>query len=411
MTPSVADKTPIPTKVWRRHTDPPGLWISVVIGSVSLHLLAFWLMRSSQFSRLWHQPNQATIPIEVVEIYSEAKPRTRKVASEPKPVSPKESSTIRKVQAVKLPKQVVPEDKLTAKPALSGQDRSAIALTNNKNAIAQQRQRQQELAQQRQRQQELAQQRQRQQELAQQRQRQQELAQQRQRQQELAQQRQRQQELAQQSQRQQELAQQRQQELAQQRQRQQELAQQRQRQQELAQQRQQELAQQRQQELAQQNGSPLQEPRTQTGHAPRTENDGTTAQTHTGGGVIVSWIPLTPSQQTILMKTDLPKDIKLPELAQSTKQDSTIAIQQDLGLKTGNFLFSLIIEENGVCSKAVLLPDQNISPDERGIYEQFAFEEVCQKNKFNPAYELADQTKKQASNLLVRFKIQPANSN
>ena len=307
MTPSVADKTPIPTKVWRRHTDPPGLWISVVIGSVSLHLLAFWLMRSSQFSRLWQQPNEATIPIEVVEIYSETKPRTRKVASEPKPVSPKQPSTIQKLQAVKLPKQVVPKDKLTVKSALSGQDKSAIALTNNKNAIAQQRQ--------------------------------------------------------------------------------------------------------RQQELAQQNGSPLQEPRTQTGQAPRTENDGTIAQTHTAGGVIVSWIPLTPSQQTILMRTDFPKDIKLPELAQSTKQDSTIAIQQDLGLKTGNFLFSLSIEANGVCSKAVLLPGQNISPDERGIYEQFAFEEVCQKNKFNPAYELADQTKKQASYLFVRFKIQPANSN
>ena len=337
MPPSVADKTPIPTKVWRRHSDPPGLWISVVIGSVSLHLLAFWLMRSSQFSRLWQQPNEATIPIEVVEISSETKPRTRKVASEPKPVSPKESSTIQKVQAVKLPKQVDPKDKLIVKPAPSGQDRNAIALTNNKNAIAQQRQRQQELAQQRQRQQELAQQRQRQQELAQQLQ--------------------------------------------------------------------------RQQELAQQNGSPLQEPRTQTGQAPRTENDGTIAPTHTAGGVIVSWIPLTPSQQTILMRGDLPNEIKLPELAQSTKQDSTIAIQQDLGLKTGNFLFSLIIEANGVCSKAVLLPDQNISPDERGIYEQFAFQEVCQKNKFNPAYELADQTKKQASYLFVRFKIQPANSN
>ncbi|MCW5313155.1 hypothetical protein GTQ43_04780 [Nostoc sp. KVJ3] len=401
MTPLVADKTPIPAKVWRRHSDPPILWISVVMGSISLHLLAFWMIRSSQFSRLWQQSNQANIPIEVVEVYSEAKPRSRKVASEPKLVSPKQPSTIQKVQAVKLPKQVVLKDKLTAKPVPSGQDRSAIALTNNKNAIAQQRQRQQELAQQRQRQQELAQQRQRQQGLAQQRQRQQGLAQQRQRQQELAQQRQHQQELAQQRQRQQELAQQRQ--------RQQELAQQRQ--QELAQQRQQELAQQRQQELAQQNGSPLQEPRTQTGHAPRTENDGTTAQTHTRGGIIVSWIPLTPSQQTILMRTDLPKDIKLPELAQSTKQDSTISIPGDTGLKAGNFLFSLIIEANGVCSKAVLLPDQNISPDEKGIYEQFAFQEVCQKNRFNPAYELADQTKKQASNLLVRFKIQPANSN
>ncbi|MEH2124976.1 hypothetical protein [Nostoc sp.] len=74
MTPSVADKTPIPTKVWRRHTDPPGLWIFVVVSSVSLHLLVFWLMRSSNAFSLWFpQQNQSAVPIELIEIAPKSK--------------------------------------------------------------------------------------------------------------------------------------------------------------------------------------------------------------------------------------------------------------------------------------------------------------------------------------------------
>ncbi|MEH1786142.1 hypothetical protein [Nostoc sp.] len=74
MTPSVADKTPIPAKVWRRHTDPPGLWISVVVGSVSLHLLVFWLMRSSNAFSLWFpQQSQSAIPIELIDIAPKTK--------------------------------------------------------------------------------------------------------------------------------------------------------------------------------------------------------------------------------------------------------------------------------------------------------------------------------------------------
>jgi hypothetical protein len=143
MTPSVADKTPIKAKVWRRHTDPPGLWIAIIVSSVSLHLLAFWLMRSSQFSRLWHQQNKAAIPIEVVEIYSQTKARARKVASKPKTVSPKPPSTSQKLPEANLPKQVIPKDKLTAKSAPSTQDRSTIAFNKNKKAIAEQLQREQ----------------------------------------------------------------------------------------------------------------------------------------------------------------------------------------------------------------------------------------------------------------------------
>ncbi len=74
MTPSVADKTPIPARVWRRHTDPPGLWIFVVVSSVSLHLLVFWLMRSSNAFSLWFpQQNQSAVPIELIEIAPKTK--------------------------------------------------------------------------------------------------------------------------------------------------------------------------------------------------------------------------------------------------------------------------------------------------------------------------------------------------
>ncbi|MFN6535091.1 MAG: hypothetical protein RM021_001790 [Nostoc sp. EkiNYC01] len=96
MEPSVADKTPIPAKVWRRHTDPPGLWISVAIGSVSLHLLVFWLMRSSNTFSLWFpQESQSAIPIELINI---APPRksTSKSQSVAKIVSPKRLSSTQK---------------------------------------------------------------------------------------------------------------------------------------------------------------------------------------------------------------------------------------------------------------------------------------------------------------------------
>ncbi|MEH2180769.1 hypothetical protein [Nostoc sp.] len=74
MTPSVADKTPIPAKVWRRHTDSPGLWIFFVVSSVSLHLLVFWLMRSSNAFSLWFpQQNQSAVPIELIDIAPKTK--------------------------------------------------------------------------------------------------------------------------------------------------------------------------------------------------------------------------------------------------------------------------------------------------------------------------------------------------
>ncbi|MHC0064073.1 hypothetical protein ACWATR_14410 [Nostoc sp. UIC 10890] len=103
MTPSVADKTPIPAKVWRRHTDPPGLWISVVIGSVSLHLLAFWLMRSSNAVSLWFpQQSQSAVPIELINIAPNTK-SIIKSKSTAKTVSPKPVSSAKKSVPARSP--------------------------------------------------------------------------------------------------------------------------------------------------------------------------------------------------------------------------------------------------------------------------------------------------------------------
>lgn len=117
MTPSIADKTPIPAKVWRRHTDPPGLWISVVIGSICLHLLAFWLMRSSNAFSLWFpQQSQSTVPIELIDIAPTKKSTARKV-------SPKPLSSTKKSVPARLPQ--------TARTTPKNQDLGAINSADN----------------------------------------------------------------------------------------------------------------------------------------------------------------------------------------------------------------------------------------------------------------------------------------
>ncbi|WP_375502862.1 hypothetical protein [uncultured Nostoc sp.] len=91
---SVADKTPIPSKVWRRHKDPPALWISVIIGSVSLHLLAFWLMRSSNAFSLWFpQQSQSAVPIELIDIAPKSKSTAKTVSPKPASATKKSVST------------------------------------------------------------------------------------------------------------------------------------------------------------------------------------------------------------------------------------------------------------------------------------------------------------------------------
>jgi hypothetical protein len=69
----------------RRHNDPPGLWILVSLASVSLHLLVFWLMRSSDNFKPWFpQTNQSSIPIDFIEVDSQPKSQIK-----PQPTTPK----------------------------------------------------------------------------------------------------------------------------------------------------------------------------------------------------------------------------------------------------------------------------------------------------------------------------------
>ncbi|PHM08522.1 hypothetical protein [Nostoc sp. 'Peltigera malacea cyanobiont' DB3992] len=123
MTPSVADKTPIPAKVWRRHTDPPGLWIFVVVSSVSLHLLVFWLMRSSNAFSLWFpQQNQSAVPIELIEIA----PKTKSII--------KSKSTVKIVSSKPLSstqKSVPARSSQTARTTPINQDFGAINSPKN----------------------------------------------------------------------------------------------------------------------------------------------------------------------------------------------------------------------------------------------------------------------------------------
>ncbi|BAY63059.1 hypothetical protein NIES22_31370 [Calothrix brevissima NIES-22] len=344
MTPSVADQTSTLAKDWRRHTDPPGLWVAVVIGSLSLHLIAFWLILSYQSSLLRRQQSQAAIPIEIVEI------------------APQPKSTIKprvKVQPATSPPKSVPSKPLSSNQKLPVTTKTTATNTEEKNAVAIAQQRQQELAVQKQR------------ELAAQ-QRQQQLAEQ-QRQQQLAAQQQR--ELA---------AQQRQQELAAQKQR--ELAEQ-QRQRELAEQ-------QRQQELASQSPQGGQEklPPPPTPHA--------------SGGLFARWVPLSEAEQReIPSRSPIPEGLKLAEhIGTNEKKVESIYINSNLDLPVVEFLVSLVIDNTGKFIEADVI-DPAIPKAQRSDYEQYA-NDVFQGEKFQPAYYPDGRTPPELTNRFVRLRIE-----
>ncbi|OUL31770.1 hypothetical protein BV372_20030 [Nostoc sp. T09] len=366
MTQSVADKTSIPATAWRRHTDPPSLWIAVVMGSVTLHLLVFWLLRSYQSSLLWRQQSKTTIPIEVVEISSQtkskAKPRAqvKPLASKPNSVLSKPLSTNQKLQPKILSKPVVPPDKLITKPNPTTQDKNAVA-------FAEQRQ----LAEQRQRQ--LAEQQQR--ELVEQRQRQ--LAEQQQR--ELVEQRQRQ------------LAEQQQRELVEQRQ----LAEQQQR--ELAEQRQRQLAEQQQRELAEQ------QQRENAGNSNTNNQESTSQASNAAGGSLIASLVGQPQQGDRDRHTH-PATIKPSNQPFSKGLEYVKYIEKDSGQPV-EFTVILTISEKGKLEH-IAITDEAISEKERSYYEDFVTNQVFNGWEFEPAYDKNPNDPK-ASNLLVRIRIQP----
>lgn len=85
MIPTVIDNYSNKSENFRRHTDPAWLWIVVSTASVSLHLLVFWLMRSTdEFPAWFPQSNQNSIPIDFLEISSEQKSIIKQKSTTPK---------------------------------------------------------------------------------------------------------------------------------------------------------------------------------------------------------------------------------------------------------------------------------------------------------------------------------------
>jgi hypothetical protein len=383
MTPSLADKTSTSVKVLRRHTDPPSLWIAVTIGSVALHLLAFWLIRSYQSSLLWQKQSNASIPIEFVEIASPKKstpkprPQVQPAASQPKTVSPKPPSPKQQLPPKNLPTPVATPDKLTTQVNPTVEEKNALALAEQRQReIAAQRQR--EIAEQRQR--EIAEQRQR--EIAEQRQR--EIAAQRQR--EIAEQRQR--EIA--AQRQQEIAAQQQREIAAQQQR--EIAAQQQR--EIAAQRQQEIAAQQQREIAEQQ---------QGENIPTNNQKFPPPPSAVAGGSLVASLVGEP-QQGIIDRRTHPAQIKPSNQPFSRGLEYVKYIEKKPG-EPVELTVELTISETGKLEN-VLVADDAIPAREKSYYQEFLANEVFNGWEFEPGYD-NDPSDRKPSNLIVRIRIEP----
>ncbi|MDB9537539.1 hypothetical protein PN451_17180 [Dolichospermum planctonicum CS-1226] len=85
MIPTVIDNYSNKSENFRRHTDPAWLWILVSTASVSLHLLVFWLIRSTdEFPAWFPQSHQTSVPIDFLEISSEQKPIIKPKSTTPK---------------------------------------------------------------------------------------------------------------------------------------------------------------------------------------------------------------------------------------------------------------------------------------------------------------------------------------
>jgi hypothetical protein len=124
MTTPMAEKTHIPPKIWRRHSDPPILWFFVGISSVSLHLLIFWLLRSSNVFGLWlPQESQVVVPIELIEIspstQSTSKPKSSTATAAPKPkITAKQSVS----KSLLKTEQIIPKNQDSSASLLKKQE-------------------------------------------------------------------------------------------------------------------------------------------------------------------------------------------------------------------------------------------------------------------------------------------------
>ena len=119
MIPTLTNNDSITSHNLRRHSDPPWLWTIVCIASVSLHLLVFWLMRSSSDFPAWFpQSNQSSIPIDFVEIPSEPKSTIK-----PSKIKPESSFSALPKSALVTPNNQ-DDDEITSRINLPEQDKT-----------------------------------------------------------------------------------------------------------------------------------------------------------------------------------------------------------------------------------------------------------------------------------------------
>ena len=106
MTQFISDREQI-SLTRRQHNDPPALWITVATFSVILHLLVFWLMRSSALGFLsFKHSNQArSTPIELVEVPLKGKknPGRRKTVRQSTTQKPAPTAPLVKPKVVEKP--------------------------------------------------------------------------------------------------------------------------------------------------------------------------------------------------------------------------------------------------------------------------------------------------------------------
>jgi hypothetical protein len=402
MTKSVADKTPISATL-RRHIDPPGMWVAVLLCSAMLHASAFLILRSLDFDSFKPKRLTSSIPIEIVRVpkkqirtrprvIAQRQPKTL-IQSPSKPVPVKPQATTPQVTSTVLPATQQQDAIAFGNPSFKKNTPTPTPKTqpSTKPKVEQkvlpkpQLKNQAEL----QRQQKLALQRQKQ------AQRQRDIAAQRQR--DIAEQRQR------------DIGAQRQRDIAEQRQR--DIAEQRQ--QDIAAQRQQDIAAQRQRDIAKnQSEVPTSSDSVVVDKNPPPPPDGKIATNNeTTGGFLTASLSVLPNneQQTNLNLTAGVKFI--PEMKQKTITPNKLPLldEKDRQLITQPIICPVIlsIDANGKIfkDKGIIIPDDAPQKD---ICKRYA-EEYFQQNRgnieFRPGRNSAN--KPVSSGLWVEIQIQP----
>ncbi len=110
---------------WQQ-ADPPGLWITAIAGSVTLHLLVFWLARSLHINLLQQQYPNTAIPVEVIEVASQKTQNSKITPLSPtKPVRTQPPPNAQKLSTSST-------SALSKQPVTSTPDSDAIAVPEKK---------------------------------------------------------------------------------------------------------------------------------------------------------------------------------------------------------------------------------------------------------------------------------------